>query len=237
MSLLTIVQRFCRRTNLTVPNAVYGTADAQIRQVMALLEEEGNDLSGRGDWNGITQQATHVTTAAEDQGAISSIATNGFRYIKNGTFWNRTLQEPVYGPLSDRDWQAAKAVTTSGPRYQYRIRGNHLLMDPTPTAGQTLAFEYVSWNWIIDSGGTNYSQYFTSDTDEILLPEEIVTVGLRWRWKKEKGMEYAEDFRTYETMVKDALSRDGGKPVLSMNGDVCASGPGVFVPSGTWVTP
>ena len=81
MSLLTIVQRFCRRTNLTVPATVYGTSDPQIRQIMSLLEEEGNDLSGRGDWNELTFQATHTTTAAEDQGDIDSIATNGYRYI------------------------------------------------------------------------------------------------------------------------------------------------------------
>ncbi len=54
MSLLTIVQRFCGRTNLTVPATVYGTNDPQIRQILALLEEEGDDLSKRGDWSELT---------------------------------------------------------------------------------------------------------------------------------------------------------------------------------------
>lgn len=237
MSLLTIVQRFCSRTGLAVPATVYGTADPQIRQIMALLEEEGNDLSGRGDWNELTFQATHTTTAAEDQGDIDSIATNGYRYIKNNTFWDRTLQEPVYGPLNDQDWQAIKAMTVTGPRYQWRIRGGHLLSNPVPTAGHTWAFEYVSWNWMTDSTGATYRQYFAADGDLPLLPEEILTLGLRWRWKKEKGFDYAEDFRTYESMVKDALGRDGGKRTLNMGGDGEGKTPRVFLPAGSWITP
>jgi hypothetical protein len=136
--------------------------------------------------------------------------------------------------LDARDWQAMKAVTTMGPRYRFRIRGGRLIVNPSPPAGDSWYFEYVSKNWILGADGTTYKQYFTLDTDEILLPEDLVLMGLRWRWKKEKGFDYAEDFRTYETQVKDALGHDGGKPVLFM--DDCSRGarPGVFVPDGDW---
>ena len=62
-------------------------------------------------------------------------------------------------------------------------------------------------------------------------------VGLRWRWKKEKGLDYAEDFRTYEMQVEDAIGRDGGRKPVSM--DLCTekTGPAVFVPSGNWAIP
>jgi hypothetical protein len=59
-------------------------------------------------------------------------------------------------------------------------------------------------------------------------------MGLRWRWLREKGLDYAELFRTYEMQVKDALGRDGGKRVLSMDGNRREVGPNVFIPSGSW---
>lgn len=234
--MLSLVQNFCRRTNLTVPSTVYGTTDPQIRQILALLEEEGNDLSGRGDWNEITFEATHTTTAAEDQGAITTIASNGFRYIKDGTIWDRDLRLPVY-VIDGANWQAAKAMSLTGPRYQARIRGGKLISNPVPTAGHTWAFEYVSWNWILGANGTSYKQYFTLDTDTILLPESIVLMGLRWRFKKEKGLDYAEDFRTYEDQVKDALSRNGMKRTLNMGNPAPMVSPGVVVPLGSWISP
>lgn len=235
MTMLTTIQHFCRRTNLPVPATVYGTTDPQVQQLMALLEEEGNDLASRGAWEGLIFEASLTTLAQEDQGAMTSIATNGFRYMLNETIWDRTSRLPVCGPLSGKSWQAMKALVTTGPRYRYRIRGGKLLVNPVPPADDAWYFEYVTQNWILGADGTTYKQYFTLDTDTILLPETLVLMGLRWRWKKEKGLDYAEDFRTYESQVKDALGRDGTKSTLHLDGtDMRGPQPGIFVPDGSW---
>ena len=238
MALLAAVQYFCGRTNIPVPASVVGTTDSQVLQTMRLLEEEGNDLALRGMWEALTREATLTTVATASQGAMTTLASNGFRFIKNGTIWDRTNKLPVVGPMDDQQWQAIQALTWTGPRYHYRIRGGLLLSTPTPTAGYTWAFEYLSKNWILGADGTTYKQYFTLDTDTMLLPEELLLAGLRWRWKKEKGLDYAEDFRTYEIQVKDALGRDGGKPRLNM-GDPGWNGPvpGIFVSPGSWSIP
>lgn len=234
MSLLTIVQYMCGRTGVPLPTAVMSqVSDTRILQMLRLLDEEGNDLAQRGDWEGITFEATHTTLALEDQGAIAAIASNGYRHIKNGTFWDRTGMLPVAGPLNDQEWQTRKAMTSTGPPYCYRMRGGKLLVNPTPSVGLSWAFEYVSKNWILGADTTTYKQYFTLDTDTVLLPEDLLIMGLRWRWKKEKGLEYAEDMQTYEMQVKDALGTNGGKPVLNM-GYEPYRGPGIFIPDRSW---
>lgn len=237
MTLLSTVQDFCNRTGLPEPGSVLGSTDPQLLQIVAILEEEGRDLASRGSWQGITFEASHTTLAAEDQGAISTIASNGFKHIKNQTIWDRTDQLPVLGPVDSQDWQTMKAIAATGPRYRYRIRGGKLLANPTPTAGHTWYFEYVSQNWILGADGVTYKKRFTLDTDTILIPEDLVLQGLRWRWKKEKGFEYAEDFRTYEMQVKDELGHDGSKMVLDMGEDSRRPQPGVFIPNGTWSVP
>jgi hypothetical protein len=214
-----------------------GSGDTQVLQIAALIEEEGNDLASRGAWEGLTVEAVHTTTATEDQGAINTIASNGFRYIKNGTFFNRSNGLKVEGPLDAESWQATKALPATGPKFFYRFRGGKMLVTPTPDAGLTWAFEYVSKNWILGADGVTYKNYFTLDTDTVLLPEELFLMGLRWRWLREKGLDYAELFRTYEMQVKDALGRDGGSRVLSMSMDGRTSGPNVFIPSGSWAVP
>lgn len=237
-TILQIVTQFCERKNLSVPATVLGSSDAQIVQIRALLEKEGRDLRNRGAWEGITKEATHVTLAAEDQGALATIASSGFDYIKNDTFWDRTDHVPVRGPLSDTQWQSAKALAATGPRYHFRIRGGRLLATPAPAAGHTWAFEYVSKFWITaTAGSTPTKSLFTVDTDEVALPDEIVTLGLEWRWKHAKGLEYGEDFRSYEAMVKDALGHDGGKQVLNMAGGGGSAKPGICVPQGSWSVP
>jgi hypothetical protein len=238
MTLLQTVTHFCERTNLPSPATVYGSSDAQVVQIKALLEETGIDMASRVAWEGITFEATVTSIAAEDQGALTAVATNGFKYIKNGTIWDRTSKLPILGPLSSQEWQALKALVTAGPRYRFRIRGGHLLINPIMVAGHTLAFEYVSANWILAANLTTYQTFFGADTDTLLLPDTELLQGLRWRWKREKGLSYDEDFRTYEQMLKDAAGRDGAKPVLRMD-DEGWSGPrpGIVVPSGNWNLP
>lgn len=238
MTMLSVVQHFCRRTNLDVPTTVYGTTDTQIKQIMALLEEIGNDMASRGSWQGLTFEASLTTVATESQGEITTIASNGFRYIKNQTIWDRTNRLPVLGPLDSAEWQALKALVPTGSRYRFRIRGGLLMVNPVPTAGYSWKFEYVSQNWILGADGTTYKQYFTLDTDTILLPESVLLMGLRAWWKAEKGLDYAEEMRMYETQIKDSLGRDGGKSILHMdNQGSNGPTPGVFVPDGSWMQP
>lgn len=235
MAVLDLVQKFCERTGLPSPATVLGSSDTQVVQIKAILEEEGNDLASRGSWEGLTFEASHTTTAAEDQGAISTIASNGFRYVKNQTIWDRTDKLPVIGPMDGGEWQSLKALSNTGPRYQFRIRGGKLLVNPTPTAGHSWNFEYISKNWILGADGSTYKNYFTLDTDTLLLPEELLLMGLRWRWLREQGLDYAELFRTYEMQVKDALGRDGSKPILRMDdGGWRGPRPGVIISPGSW---
>ncbi len=233
-TLLSVVQDFCKRQNLTSPATVYGSSDQGVTQMMGLLEEIGNDLAQRHFWEALTREADHTSLAAEDQGTIASIADDGFRFIINETIWDRSTRLPVCGPLNPQQWQALKALLSTGPRYQYRIRGGKLLINPTPVAGESWYFEYLSKNWISNAAGSAFYARFTADTNIILLPDDLCLQGLRWVWKKEKGFDYAEDFRTYELQVKQAMSLDGGKARLDMNGNDRGPKPGVWVSPGSW---
>ena len=233
LTLLGIVRRFFDITNIgDTPNAVIGTTDQQVKQVRAILETEGNTLSGRGMWTQQIFEATHTTVATESQGNLSTICDNP-RYILSDTAWDRTENLPLQ-VIDARGWQAEQGFAATSPRYSIRLRGKELISTPTPVAGNTWAFEYVTWNWILDDDGSTYKQYFTDDQDTFLLPEPILLQGLRWRWKKEKGFDYAEDFQTYEFMVKEELGRQRVPKVIRMDTTVRESVPGVVVPQGSW---
>lgn len=246
MSLLSIIQKFTLRTAIPKPATVLGNTDPQAMQLLTILEEECTELAARHSWAGLVNEASFLTLATESQGTLASLGsgpttTNGLRYIKNQNMWNRTLRLPVFGPVSESDWQELKAFTNTGPFYQYRLRGvatgaqAALLFNPIPTAGQTVVFEYVSNNWCLT--GVTTSSVFVTDADTILLPESVVAAGLKWRWKQEKGLNYAEDFNRYEWLVNDAIGRDGTKKTLRMDQSISDIRPGIWAPAGNWPLP
>jgi hypothetical protein len=217
----------------TTTNVVNGSTDDQIKSVLAMCNEEGQELAARYAWTALQAEGTFTTLATEDQGALSTIAS-GLNYIVNDTIWNRSLRRPVFGPKNQQSWQQQKAFAINGPWSSYRLKAGHLWMYPVPTAGQSCYFEYISKNWCQKSDGSvNYSEW-NADTDIPLLDDQLIVLGTIWRWKALKGFEYSEDFNTYERRVTDAMSRDGGKDWLNTSNTKYDIFPGVVVPAGSW---
>lgn len=229
MSLLSVVQSACERIGINAPSIVIGNNDKQIKQLLALANEEGEELAERYRWQALIKEATFTTQAQESQGEITSIATDGYKYILNDTIWNRDTRRPVFGPLAPRDWQLLQASPVSGPFDEYRIRGGEVLFNPDPTAGQTCAFEYKTENWCESTSGEGQDSW-QADDDVGRLDEKLMTAGLIWRWNAAKGFSYGEHFNKYERRVADAMARDGSKPTLDVAGGITDFQPGIFVP-------
>lgn len=236
-TLLEVVQQFCARQAVPVPQMVIGNPDTQVSQIAALIQEGCESLRDRGPWERMTYQASWTTTNTEDQGDINTLAPNGYNWFVAKTWWDRTERLPLLGPTTPQTWQFLKAIVITGPRYSFRLRGGHLLSTPPPPAGHTWVFEYISKNYVLTQLGI-YQENFTSDDDEILLPDAIVKADLRWRWLSAKGMAYAEYFNSAEALIADTLGKDGGSPDVDMGMRNCGGNiePGIWVPSGTWPT-
>lgn len=235
MTCLSIIQTVTARLGLNTTNAAVGATDEQIKQIVALSNEEGQELAARYPWTALQAEGSYTTLAAEDQGALSSMTgVSNLLYIVNDTIWNRTLRRPVFGPRTQQSWQQQKAFAINGPWSSYRIKGSHLYMYPTPAAGQSCYFEYITKNWCTDfTGATGYDEW-NADADVPVLDEQLIILGTIWRFKKAKGLEYAEDFNTYERRVMDAMGRDGGKDWLNLANTRYDIYPGVVVPAGSW---
>lgn len=231
MTCLTIIQNAAGRMNLDQPSAVFSSTDDQVVQFRTLLNQEGKELANRGDWEVLKSEKTFTTTAAAVQaGAIPT----DLGHIINRTMYDRTERKKIVGPITDQKWQQIQAGVVTSILYRaFRFRGGEFLLTPTPPAGNTIAYEYISKNWCEAAGGAAQSA-FAADTDIPLLDEELLTKGLIWRFKQAKGLSYAEDFATYEVEVGKALGRDGGAAVinLSSGGDDVISA--LSIEDGNW---
>ena len=230
MSLLTIVQNAALRLSLNSPSAAYSSSDLQVKQLVALAQQEGKELARRHPWTVLTKEKTFTSTAAAAQtGALES----DFDRFVDGTFFNRTQKRPVYGPISSQDWQFTQAVVAETITESFRVRGTDVLITPTPNGTDSYAYEYISTQWCESSGGTDQSAW-ASDTDTGLLDEEIMTQGVIWRFLRAKGMDYAEPFRSYEVQIAERFSRDGGRRILNFASKRFYGPRAPLVPEGSW---
>ena len=242
-NILAIVRTVAGRVGLNKPNTVTGSTDVGVVQLWDLANEEGQELAARYDWQVLVREKTFATIAAEDQGKLVGdpshtilSAADGFRKILNDTIFDRSQRVQVTGPMSPRVYAAYKGTTAMNGFYsQYRLRGGRLLLYPAPSAGRQYAFEYISENWVTSSAGDAFRNKFTQDEDIPLLDSNIITMGLLWRWKAAKGLEYAEDYNKYEARVLDAMTEDKTTRAVSLDGsNKDGADPFILVQRGNW---
>ena len=217
MSLLTICQDAANEIGVPSPSTVVGSTDTTNIQLLAAANREGKNLVAGYDWQTLIKEEAHTTLAAESQGDMSTIATDFLRF-SNDTMWNRTTDRKYYGPLNNAQWQRLKASVSSGITNYFRIRGNALLFHPAPPAGESVFFEYIGKNWVITSGSSANATSFAADANTTVLDEDLITLGVLWRFLKQKGLPYDNQFQEYRLKLSEKQSKDGAKQIIRMAG-------------------
>lgn len=212
MSLLTIAQQALREIGeFEVPATVISNSNPTATQLLALAQREGRELSRRHYWQALVTEKTQTLTADDESYALPTDA----RFVLQATYHDRTNKYPMTGPLNAGDWQRLKAEDFGAQKnIFFRVRGDEILIYPTPTATDTIAYEYVSDKWCKSSGGTAQNAW-AADTDLGRLDEEVMTSGIIWRFLQAKGLPFAPQRQEYETLVLRAIARDNNAPTLN----------------------
>lgn len=234
MTLLAIVQDACDVVGVPRPVTATGSTDTKVRQLVTLASVEGRNLAMRHPWQTLTKEATWTSVAAEDQGEIATIAP-GYRRMISETAWDRDEQSRIAGPLTPQVWQRLKASVVSGPYYRFRVQQGRLYLNPAPSAGHTMAFEYITENWCESSAGAGQTR-FVNDEDTALVPEHLIMLGAVWRFKQGKGFPYAEDMANYEQEYALSVMHDAPPKALALEGghDTVYPRPWIMAPEGSW---
>ena len=218
MTLLTICQDAANEIGVPSPSAVIGSTDTTAIQLLAAANREGKNLVTGYDWEVLVKEENHTAIANESQGKLTAIATD-FERFSNNTMWNRTSDRKFYGPLNNTEWQTLKGSVQSGITNYFRIRGGKLLMNPVPTVGDAIYFEYISEWWVDTTGnGDANATRYAADANTTILDENLITLGVIWRFLKQKGLPYDNQLQEYQIKLFEKQAKDGAKPIIRMSG-------------------
>ncbi len=210
MTLLSICQEAASELGLRQPATIVGSTDLTAQILYRLANAAGKQLARYHNWQALIVEQTFTTLAAQEQ--TDALDPDDYdRMIYNAEVWNRSQDLRYTGPTPQRIWQQLQTGIVSGGLVGWwRIIGGQMNIYPAPTAGETLAFEYISKRWARSSGGTAQEK-FLADTDTTVLDEDLITLELIWRFRQSRGFpQYAEDMATCEREKEKAASRDRG---------------------------
>lgn len=214
MTLATICTNALKEiSGFEIPSSFFGNANLTARTCVACVTREGKTLERENRWVELIQ--THTFDTVADQ-ANYDLPTD-FRAFANMSQWDRTNSRRLVGPASPLLWQWLKGDVTAGATIDrwFRQQGTQIYIHPTPAAaGDTIAFDYYSKNWITLDSDSSTTTDWASDNDTSLLDEELLTMGLKWRFLQAKGMPFEPEYKEYESIKEALLSDNGGKGAI-----------------------
>lgn len=213
MSLLSTIQRAATLAGYTRPGAAAQAPDSAIAQMVELARQDAEELAARIDWSALVRQHVFTTTAGYNQ--TNGLPTDYGRMTFGGRIRQNNRLWTLDGPTSNDDWDRMIDFPQIAYPSNWRIFGGALQLLPAPAAGETVRFDYVSSNLYKAAGGTLKATW-DADTDVCVLPESVISLGVVWRWRALKGLEYGEHMMNAEAAIQRAAGSDGGgKPVLT----------------------
>lgn len=224
-TLLEVCQDITDRIGLSKPSVIISDASGLAPQYLRMLIETAKDMTRRYDWQVLEREYIFNTVAGEVQ--ISSLTTDipDLKRIIEDTFIN-TSRGFEMKPIGRRANALVRLNPSVLPGYQYRISGNQLRIPGNTSSGEEVRFEYVSTFWVETALGERIARP-TSDTDILLLDREALILGVKWRFKKENGLAYGEDFNDYEKNLQELAGSDVPRETLSLS---ASSGDGMIYP-------
>ena len=225
-SVLDIIQKASAEMGLTQPNTAVSSTDTTAIQMVGLLNALGDELMTY-NWSVLHTEYTFQT----EVGKASYDLPVDFLRIINQTEWNRSSSTPLVGPQTPAAWQQLQSGITSSIEYGFRIKGNKILVTPTPQAVETLALEYVSSNYVIDGTSGNGKSFVTMDSDRFIFNDRLMINGLKMKFKEAQGLETQFAEYDYRNVLDAERSADGGASVVCLTRQ-----PSTYenIPDGNW---
>lgn len=217
MALLQIVQGAALRVGLTQPASAMGSSDSTVQQLVAFAQDAGDDLRERWTWRNL--KSSNVIFTGDGTTATFSLPADFATLSPSDTFISSvypTLTLP--GPVNEEDLLRMKAVPVTVTPSCWRLIGGKIEFYPVLAAGEIVTYVYASAPWILDVNGTTKKLAWTADTDTSLIPERLVRLGCIWMWKRAKGLDYAEEFTTYERSFNIGAGQENtGREISTSN--------------------
>lgn len=199
MALLDLVQRVCDEVGLPRPAVVATSSDQLARQLFSLANAELEELSKRFDWPQLTREYTFPTVATVSQYNLPA----DYRKFLSPTLYNQARFYKMRGSVSPGEWQRTKQMNLGVLSCaKVRIYGNPLKINvvPTPVSAENVVFEYLTKNFAVNAGSAEILR-FSADGDTSIIDEGLIRMGVKWRIKHAKGLEFSADLAEYEAVV------------------------------------
>lgn len=213
MSILSAMQSAAIRLMGESPAVFFTSSEKFESEIVDLVNEVAADIVAYHDWQGLIKvnvmngdgvTETFPLPIDYDRQLLYSVVQD-----INHWMWG-------YTHVSDINSFLAQRYMTFGTNPGlWTIYDNSMHFLPAPSTGNNATYPYISLNYARGSDN-NAKPAFTADMDEFIIRggERLLTLGLIWRWRQNKKLDYTGDEEEFVRVIEQLAARDKGSNVF-----------------------
>lgn len=206
--------------SVTPPSSWATAATLTYRDLKRFLNDTANELLDRVDWPDPIGLDTIITgTGAE----AYNLPSNFKRLTRDGyaVYETTTVRRPCIPVNTNGQWTWLKQMGSAGGDRYYRTAGDEtdghtISFFQNPATGISITCSYISKNWL-KVAGTPGSKW-SNDNATLLLPKELMQMGVVWRFRRRKGLPFADRLAEYEANLARLANDARGIRKVDMTG-------------------
>lgn len=220
MSLITIANKIADTTSGPRPATIIGNTNPESQSYLRSISKVGLRLMKLYPWNILRKEHTFTGSGAETLIAAASMPSDFDRFIPE-TFWQRSTSILLSGPVSAARWASLKASSYIGDEIYFTYRGGDVLALPTVSSGASLAFEYISNQYIRSSGGAAQATW-QADTDTSVIDEELIALAATYDWLANEGLPAQQAFADFKAYFDTLQDNENATENIAVTADIFA---------------
>ena len=218
MTLLTAARRVALECGLEVMDSLM-MADRTAQEMLAIADDVAVRITESHDWTMLAR--TFEIPVGTDEFALPSDFDRFRQDAELFDGFGRRLDR-----VTSPEQRLGRPFVTNGG--WWLEGGSIYLTTPGGVSGT-----YQSANRILSVDGPR--QTFDKDTDQFILGDRLLELGMVWRWKASRGLPYGQEYDEFERAMTLARGRDGQRETItvgrrSLPPGVSLAWPGTIIP-------
>jgi hypothetical protein len=186
-----------------------------MRQSLALINKALKAASYKKNWPVLVREWNFPTVPQQGDYDLPP----DFHHLVAPSAWSADQYYQIKGSLTPVQWY--RYFLNGGINFPEGFRidpfGKKFKIAPVPGTAHNMVFMYVTKLIAKDGAGVPIEQYY-QDTDEALIEEELVDMGLTWRWREKKGMDYSAELAEYNGTLNTRYAQQMGLGEVPIGG-------------------
>lgn len=228
MSLLSICKSVLAETGWPVLSTIASNSDATAQQIFAIANTELEALSELFNWPHLEVEYAFNTIANQ----AVYLWPSDFRVLAPQSVFNASEYYELKGSTGLQFWELLKygklgQLNRARYRAVFPLGAPGIEITPAPKGIAGLVAVYYSDEYARNATGVSVERYST-DSDVAKVPERYIKLGVKWRFRRAKGLDYSAELAEYNNTIQTQFAKYTGQGEIVVGGkrlfDVYAPG-------------